>query len=136
MTSTKAMRFAELDGGCFVCVSHAIRPDGYLRKEWRVLGNKVVEYFHVFIWKAHNGKIPDGCEIDHICHNRSCCNPHHLQAIPISRNRAKKNPSHDMMKYESALAYWVEFRPTIRQLSDRFGISRMTATRWIRKWKS
>lgn len=29
---------------------------------------------------AH-GEIPPGCEIDHICNERACCNPLHLQAL-------------------------------------------------------
>lgn len=32
------------------------------------------------------GKIPDGCEIDHDCRNRSCVNPIHLLAMPHADN--------------------------------------------------
>ena len=134
MTSTRSLRFARLDNECIVCVSHARRSDGYFRKEWRVDGLKVVEYFHVFIWKAHNGDIPDGHEIDHICHNRACCNPNHLQSLPVIVNRAKKNVSHNILNHDEAREYWIQSKPSIKELSEKFTVSRMTSTRWINRW--
>ena len=32
------------------------------------------------------GAIPDGLHIDHLCRNRSCCNPDHLEAVPLRTN--------------------------------------------------
>jgi hypothetical protein len=32
------------------------------------------------------GEMPDGCEIDHLCRIRSCCNPDHLQAVSHKAN--------------------------------------------------
>jgi hypothetical protein len=40
------------------------------------------------------GQIPDGLTLDHLCRNRRCVNPAHLEAIPHSENiRRGKSPS-------------------------------------------
>lgn len=92
----KPMRFVELDGGCLVCLSHKLNPDGYLRKSWgssRKPAEREMEMFHRFIFRAHKNleAIPDGFEIDHLCFNRACCNPAHLQMLPKSQHVAETN---------------------------------------------
>lgn len=32
------------------------------------------------------GPIPDGLHVDHLCRNRACCNPQHLEAVPQRTN--------------------------------------------------
>lgn len=78
---TVPMRFVELDTGCFVCVSHKTNPTGYLYKTWGDGGDRVREYFHRFIYRAHKGEIPEGWDVDHVCGTQACCNPRHLRAL-------------------------------------------------------
>lgn len=33
-----------------------------------------------------NGPVPSHLELDHLCYNRPCCNPAHLEAVPRSVN--------------------------------------------------
>ena len=47
-------------------------------------------------WLAHRavytqlvGEIPDHLEIDHLCENKACCNPHHLEAVTRAVNMAR-----------------------------------------------
>jgi len=36
---------------------------------------------HVYAYQHWVGSVPEGCEIDHKCRVRDCCNPDHLQAV-------------------------------------------------------
>jgi hypothetical protein len=36
---------------------------------------------HRIIYERHKGPIPDGLEIDHLCGNKACVNPDHLEIV-------------------------------------------------------
>lgn len=44
---------------------------------------------HRYAWEKANGPIPEGAEIDHICHTRLCVRPDHLR--PATRKQNSEN---------------------------------------------
>jgi hypothetical protein len=69
-----------------------IKKNGYGRFQACIDGKWVAEYAHRFSYWFFYGEIPvsddenDPIVIDHICQNRKCVNPGHLQAIKMSEN--------------------------------------------------
>jgi hypothetical protein len=49
-------------------------------------GKAAGTYVHRLSYAVSKGPIPGGMEIDHLCRNRRCFNPEHLEAVPHAEN--------------------------------------------------
>ncbi len=47
-------------------------------------------YTHRWSYARHVGPIPEGMEIDHLCHDRSCVNPAHLRLATRKQNQENR----------------------------------------------
>lgn len=41
---------------------------------------------HRYSYELHKGPIPKGLQIDHLCMEKSCCNPDHLEIVTAKEN--------------------------------------------------
>lgn len=76
--------------GCWEWTASRVGGHGRLGEKGRTL------YAHRISYEIANGPIPDGLEIDHMCHNRGCVNPGHLRTVTPKQNnenRAGANPN-------------------------------------------
>lgn len=64
--------------GCWEWI-RVLKPQGYGQFGKGALAHRIS-------YEKHKGKIPDGLQIDHLCRNRKCVNPDHLEAVTASTN--------------------------------------------------
>lgn len=69
------------DGECLVWCGSRTR-DGY---GFISVGGRL-EMTHRYAWIAEYGAVPDGCEVDHSCGNRACCDVAHLRLATRHEN--------------------------------------------------
>lgn len=129
------IKFKTTEEGCYIPTTHKLNEDGYFRKSWRVEGKNVLEFFHRFIYRVHYGDIPEGHEVDHMCRNRACSNPEHLQLLTISNHKAKTNTERSALRIAEARRHWLKYRCTGVALGREFGASSGTGCRWIQTFK-
>jgi len=58
---------------------------------------------HRISYEWHKGKIPAGLTIDHLCENKGCVNPEHLEAVTREENNRRHNAK-GYKKWWSALS--------------------------------
>lgn len=79
--------------GCWIWTAHASRG-GYGRV---VLGGKVRQA-HRVVYELLSGEIPAGLQIDHLCRNRLCVNPAHLEPVTQQVNFERAGPRYNALK--------------------------------------
>lgn len=60
--------------------------NGYGRISWAVDRKITYALTHRVMWAHHRGAIPEGLDLDHLCRNRLCCNPDHLEPVTRQTN--------------------------------------------------
>lgn len=84
------------EGGTLYPVDNGL---GYLQVKIYVEGKTLREYAHRLVWKAFNGEIPDGFEIDHINCIKSDCRLVNLQLMSRQDNMIKCHKNNPHIRY-------------------------------------
>src|SRR6478752_5165546 len=69
------------ENGCWEWVGSVRKNDGYGR--WSVGKGTLA---HRVIYEKMRGAVPKGLELDHLCRNRLCVNPDHLEPVTTREN--------------------------------------------------
>lgn len=64
--------------GCWVWTAGTTGASGYGAYEGTTA--------HLYIWRLLVGPVPEGMQLDHLCRNRKCCNPDHLEPVDRLEN--------------------------------------------------
>lgn len=83
------------DGDCLVWTGATTNGYGVIGVD-----SNHTEQTHRVAYKLYKGEIPQGYQIDHLCMNRRCCNPDHLEAVTQLENLRREN-SHRWSKVTS-----------------------------------
>ncbi len=59
---------------------------GYSVFKPHVDGHRLYLYAHRFAYEYFVARVPAGLELDHLCRNRGCVNPSHLEPIDHTEN--------------------------------------------------
>ncbi len=74
------------DNGCWVWTGSR-RRDGYCNfTTCHGRGNRKTTMVHRASYEMFVGPIPSGLTLDHLCRNRACCNPEHLEPVTQREN--------------------------------------------------
>ena len=44
---------------------------------------------HQWLYESQHGPTPSGSNLDHLCRNKPCINPHHLESVPVGANNLR-----------------------------------------------
>lgn len=56
----------------------------------RISVNGITSATHIVAYTHYHGYIPCKMQVDHLCNNRLCCNPEHLELVTHQENQKRR----------------------------------------------
>jgi hypothetical protein len=87
---------------------------------------------HRFVYQLKHGPIDPSKDIDHLCRNRMCCNPDHLE--PVSRSENLRRGSQGRTTRASIMLMRLADASTHMnrsEIAEMFGVSGHTVKRYL-----
>ena len=83
-------RISKNDNECFVWQGGNSGTKGRGQGYGRMRFKGKVSAVHRVVYQLTKGNIPKDYQIDHLCKNRLCCNPDHLECVTAEENQRRK----------------------------------------------
>lgn len=92
-------------------------------------------YMHRVIYEELVGKIPQNLQIDHLCRNRACVNPDHLEPVTVQENIRRERLQRPI---EKTIGYFHKTKTHCKNghLFDESNTYKRGNTRYCRKCKA
>lgn len=85
-------RFTKTESGCWEYIGKIARNGYGVFTEYvgiKSQNDNICHLAHRFSYELFKGKIPKGLQIDHLCRNRKCVNPDHMEIVTAKENTAR-----------------------------------------------
>lgn len=107
---------------CWVWQRKITHGYGYI-----VRGGKMYRAARYF-YEQYIGPIPDGFTIDHLCRNRACVNPGHLEAVTLTEN-IRRRPATKLSEGVADEIRSLSEQLTQTEIADKFGVHQSSISR-------
>lgn len=121
---------ADSETGCWVWQRHINVETGYGQFGRCALAHRVV-------WERVNGPIPAGMHLDHLCKNRACVNPAHLEVVTPAVNAQRSDKSKLNREQVERMRRLFDSGMKRSEIARLFGVHWCTASAVVRgqSWK-
>lgn len=96
---------------------------GKYRRPAKWYGRRAMECAHRVMYEIYFGEVPESLQLDHLCRNRRCINPYHLEPVKAAENsRRGKNAKltrEQIVQIRRLMKEGVRYK----EIADKFGIS-------------
>lgn len=112
----------DVSTGCWIwCL--ALNENGYGVHPQKTSSSRLA---HRVIYEKYRGSIPAGYDLDHLCRNRRCVNPYHMEPVPraqnVRRGSVTKLTEDDVRQIKSLAKDGI----SQREIAERFGVHKST----------